>query len=654
MPARSNEHSMPKIQGVAPSEVGPLRLAVQQASRRVQRYWTAVEQTPISIGLFDAQTYRFVDTNPAFQQLLGYSADEMLALVLDDVVAISWQMLVYELQRVRQSGKASVQELRYRRKNGEQIDVEVSTSYQQDEGGGIFCLVVHDISRHKQAEEMIRYQANLVQSVSDAIISTDMNFWIASWNRAATELYGMTATEVIGKPFAEVLCVQYPGTDRIALLQKLERDGAWQGEQIHHHKDGTPIDIFASVSYIWNSQGQHVGIVGVNRNITERKRVERLLLLAQKSEHINLLASGIAHDFNNMLTSVLSQNSLALRKLPADNNARAHIEKAIKSTELMVDLTRQLRAYTGQSDFQIEAVDLNQLVKDNLGLLEAFLPKQTRLEFSLISNLSPIEIDRGQVQQLVMNLVINAAEAIQCETGRIIVETGELLVGQAHMETYKGGEWLTPARHVYLKISDNGIGMDQTTLAHIFEPYFTTKSRGSGLGLAATLGIIQKIRGAIKVESKPGQGSTFIVLFPASESEPTEPIMPVQIPPVLGDTVLVIDDESSVREVVNDILTTEGINVIVAVGGRDGLEKFKRHQAEIHLVLLDMKMPVMNGEETFHALRAIDPNLKILLSSGYSELDVTKRLMQQPLTQFLPKPYSAKALVTIIREAMKQ
>ncbi|MCX6049693.1 MAG: PAS domain S-box protein [Chloroflexi bacterium] len=651
MPVGSTENSRPTIQGVAPSEVGSLRFAVQPGPRRVQHYWTAVEQTPISIALFDPQTYRFVDTNAAFQQLLGYSADEMLALALDDLVAIPRPLMLYELQQVRQSGKASVQELRYQRKNRQLIDVEVSTSYQYDEAGGVFCLIVHDISRHKQAEEMIRYQANLVQSVSDAIISTDMNFCIESWNRAATELYGMAAAEVIGKPFGQVLRVQYPGTDRIALLQRLERDGAWQGEQIHHHKDGTRIDILASVSYVWNSQGQHVGIVGVNRNITERKRVERLLLLAQKSEHINLLASGIAHDFNNMLTSVLSQTSLALRKLPADTNARAHLEKAIKSTELMVDLTRQLRAYTGQSDFQIEAVDLNQLVKDNLGLLEAFLPKQSRLEFSLMSDLPTIEIDRGQAQQLVMNLVINAAEAIQCETGRIIVETGQLFVDQAHIETYKGGEWLTPGRHIYLKIMDNGVGMDHATLAHIFEPYFTTKSRGSGLGLAATLGIVQKIRGAIKVESRSGQGSTFVVLFPVGEPEHATP---VEIVPTPGDTVLVIDDESSVREVVGDILATEGIKVILAVGGRDGLEKFKRHKAEINLVLLDLKMPVMNGEETFLALRAIDPNLKIVLSSGYSEQDVTKRLLQQPLTQFLPKPYSTKALVAIIRDTMQQ
>ncbi|CAN5789618.1 hypothetical protein BH10CHL1_BH10CHL1_11520 [soil metagenome] len=654
MSARSNENSRSKIQVGAPSEGGPLHLALPQASRRAQRYWTAVEQTPIAIGLFDAQTYCFVDTNPAFQQLLGYSADEMLTLTLENVVAIPRPMIAYELQQVRQSGKASVQELRYQRKDGQLIYVEVSTSYQQEEEDGIFCLVVHDISRHKQAEEMIRYQANLVQSVSDAIISTDMNFCIESWNRAATELYWMTSAEVLGKPFAQVLGVQYPGTDRIALLQKLERDGAWQGEQIHHHKNGTPIDILASVSYIWNSQGQHVGIVGVNRNITERKRVERLLLLAQKSEHINLLASGIAHDFNNMLTSVLSQASLALRKLPADHNARANIEKAIKSTELMVDLTRQLRAYTGQSDFQIEAIDINQLVKDNLGLLEAFLPKQTRLEFSLIADLPTIQIDRGQAQQLVMNLVINAAEAIQSETGRIIVETGELFVDQAHRESYKGGEWLTLGQHVYLKITDNGIGMDQVTLAHIFDPYFTTKSKGSGLGLAATLGIVQKIRGAINVQSESGQGSTFIVLFPTGENQRAAPVVPAQVASVSSDTVLVIDDESSVREVVSDILATEGIKVILAVGGRDGLEKFKRHQAEIQLVLLDIKMPVMNGEETFHALRAIDPNLKIVLSSGYSELDVTKRLMQQPLTQFLPKPYSTKALVKIVRDVMEQ
>ena len=628
-------------------EITALRMALQLAQRRAQRYEALLKQAPIGIVLLDNKLSRIINANNAFQHLVGYSTDEMAAFVFPDLLVSPYANFVEEVNQTRTKNEAAFQEMLIRHKNGRVLPVELSILF--DEDGGFVVAIVRDLTTQRRAEETIRYQANLVQSVSDAIVSTDMNFCIQSWNRAAEELYGMTAAEVLGKSFSEILRVEYPGTDKIALLQKLERDGAWKGEQIHRHKDGTHIDILASVSYIWDSKGNRVGIVGVNRDITEQKRAERLLLLAEKSEHISLLASGIAHDFNNMLTSVFSQMALALRKLPIDNGARPHIEKAIKSTELMADLTRQLRAYTGQSAFQIEAVDLNQLVKDNLGLLEAFLPKHTRLELSLMSNLPTIELDRGQAQQLVMNLVINAIEAIQTETGRIIIQTGEAELKSHQLSQYKSRDPLPPGRYVYLKVIDNGIGMNEATLARIFDPYFTTKPRGSGLGLSATLGIVQKYQGGLKVESQPTNGTTFKILFPASQAAVATNQAPAETEELGSTTILVVDDEASVREVVSDILAMQDIKTILATDGRDGIEKFEQHSAEIDLVLLDMKMPVMNGEEAFYALRELDPRLKILISSGYHEPEITNRLLRQGPTRFLAKPYSPSALLEMIK-----
>ncbi len=635
-------------------EVTLLQAALQLAQQRVQRYRNIVAQAPIGIVLIDPQTQRLFNANPAFQHLIGYAAEEVLLLTLGEVLAEPYQNLVHELRHLQQTETVSIREALIRRKNGQSLQVEMSFIFAQvGEEDGFIVTIVRDLTERRKAVEMIRYQANLVQSVSDAIISTDMSFRIESWNRAAEELYGMTAAEVIGQPFGQVLGVEYPGTDRIALLQKLERDGFWSGEQIHRRKDGTPIDILASVAYIWDSNGQRMGIVGVNRDITERKRAERLLLLAQRSEHISLLAGGIAHDFNNLLTGVLAQTSVALRKLSLDDPARTHIEKAIKSAELMAGLTRQLRAYTGLGAFEVEALDLNELVKDNLGLMETFLPKHTRLQLSLISNLATIEIDRGQAQQLIMNLVINAAEAIETEHGRIIIETGETSVAAEQSTGYRGIEAMAPGRYVYLKVIDNGIGMDAATLARIFEPYFTTKKRGSGLGLSATLGIVQKCQGGLKVESMPGVGTTFTLLFPASEA--AIPIISVRTPSSATSTsaILVVDDEAPVREGISDILTTEGIKVFLAANGRDGVEKFKRHQSEIDLVLLDMKMPVMNGEETFYALRAIDPGVRIVLSSGYNEPETTNHLLRLGSTQFLSKPYNTQVLLNTVQSAIE-
>jgi len=635
-------------------EVTLLQAALQLAQRRVQRLHSVAVQAPIGVVLIQPQTLRLFDANPAFQQLLGYAAEEVLLLTLGEILAEPYKNLAHELRHLQQTEPVVIREALIQRKNGQSLQAEMSFIFAQaGEEDDFIVTIVRDLTERRKAVETIRYQANLVQSVSDAIVSTDLSFRIESWNRAAEELYGMTAAEVIGQPFGQVLRVEYPGTDRIALLQKLERDGSWSGEQIHRRKDGTPIDILASVAYIWDSSGQRMGIVGVNRDISERKRAERLLLLAQRSEHISLLAGGIAHDFNNLLTGVLAQTSVALRKLPRNDPARTHIEKAIKSAELMAGLTRQLRAYTGLGAFEIEAIDLNELVKDNLGLMETFLPKHTRLQLSLISNLATIEIDRGQAQQLIMNLVINAAEAIETEHGRIIIETGETSVVAGHGTGYRGIGRLAAGRYVYLKVIDNGCGMNEATLARIFEPYFTTKKRGSGLGLSATLGIVQKCQGGLKVESRPGGGTTFTILFPASEAAVT--VSPVrELPSVASaSAILVVDDEAPVREGISDILTTEGIKVFLAADGRDGVEKFKRHQSEIDLVLLDMKMPIMNGEETFYALRAIDPGVRIVLSSGYNEPETTNRLLRLGSTQFLSKPYNTQVLLNAVQSAIE-
>ncbi len=639
------------------TETGAVALpqaALQMAQRHMQRYRNVVTQAPIGVVLIKPQTQFLFDANPAFQGLLGYTADEVLHLTLGIILTEPYKNLAHEIRQLQQTETVAIREVFIQSKNGQSLQAELSFIFPQTgEEDDFIVTIVRDLTERRKALETIRYQANLVQSVSDAIISTDMSFRVESWNRAAEELYGMTAAEVIGQPFGQVLRVEYPGTDRIALLQKLERDGFWSGEQIHRRKDGMPIDILASVAYIWDSNGQRMGIVGVNRDISERKRAERLLLLAQRSEHISLLAGGIAHDFNNLLTGVLAQTSVALRKLPRDDPARTHIEKAIKSAELMAGLTRQLRAYTGLGAFEVEAIDLNQLVKDNLGLMETFLPKHTRLQLSLISDLATIEIDPGQAQQLIMNLVINVAEAIETEYGRIIIETGETLVTSDQRANYRGIELLATGRYVYLKVIDNGIGMDEATLARIFQPYFTTKKRGSGLGLSATLGIVQKCQGGLKVESVPGSGTTFTILFPASEAAIA--VAPLRTPPSAGmaRAILVVDDEAPVREGISDILTTEGIKVFLAADGRDCVEKFKRYQSEINLVLLDMKMPVMNGEEIFYALRAIDPSVRIVLSSGYNEPETTNRLLRLGSTQFLAKPYSPQVLLNIVQNAIE-
>jgi len=413
------------------------------------------------------------------------------------------------------------------------------------------------------------------------------------------------------------------------------------------------LHILAAVSYVKDAKGNRIGVVGINRDITERKRAEKMMQMAQKSESLNLLAGGIAHDFNNLLTGILTQISVARRKLATHHSVTAHLEKAITSTEHAAALTRQLLAYTGQGAFLVEAVDLNRLIYDTIGLLEAMLPKWVQLDLKLAPALPTIDIDRGQLQQVAMNLVLNAMESLAGAGGTIGIETGVTDISPQTARAYIGKTHPVPGQYVYLTVLDDGIGMSDEIVDRIFDPYFTTKTEGSGLGLSATLGTAQKYGGGICVESVPGQGTCFTLIFPPGESLPVPPSQPRVTSIRSQQSVLVIDDEEPVRAAVHDILAMEGMTVLQACDGREGVETFAAHRQEIDIVLLDMQMPVMSGEETFYALRAIDPQIKIVLSSGYNESESTKNLAGQSLAGFLQKPYDVDTLVGIMQEAFR-
>lgn len=391
-------------------------------------------------------------------------------------------------------------------------------------------------------------------------------------------------------------------------------------------------------------------------DISERKQAEARQLQAQKLESLGLLAGGVAHDFNNLLTGMLGQTSLALRKLPPENPARSHVVKAMSSAERAAIMTRQLLAYAGRGAVHFELIDLNRLVNETATLLETALARRIHLTIHTALNLPGIEADLGQLQQAVMNLVINAAEAIPAEqNGEIVVTTGvETLLDDVDYE-YVGGQSPSPGDYVYLQVKDNGTGIEPHVLQRIFDPFFTTKATGNGLGLAATLGVVRRHYGAIQVKSTVGQGTEFQLLFPARtkpEIEPSSVVLPSDSE--VNGIVLVIDDEQPVRETVRDILESSGIFVIDAESGRAGIEHFTRHHDEIDVVLIDMQMPFMNGAETLQALRKIKPNARVILSSGYSEHDPIRLVLQGENTLFLPKPYDSESLLRKVHQLITQ
>lgn len=525
--------------------------------------------------------------------------------------------------------------------------------------GGIVCLTGYSffqfMQERRRSEAAIqaseqRHRA-LLETIPDVVLRRKRDGIYTDFKPAKHFGRFMPSADFIGKHISQIL-PPYVSEISIAASEKALETGE---EQMYEYRmpsrqTGLMRDYEARVL---PSGADEVQVIV--RDITEEKVQEERLHQAQKLESLGVLAGGIAHDFNNLLTGMLGQTSLAKFKLARGLPAIDHIDKAITSAERAADLTRQLLAYAGKGKFQISALDLTQLLRETTGLLETALPNRAELQLHLADSLPPIEADRGQIQQVAMNLVINAAEALGPERGYVRITTSSYtLTADSNISPYTGDK-LLPGRYVMLQISDNGCGMDEKILSRIFDPFFSTKPRGHGLGLSATLGIMRTHHGGIQVESQPGVGTTFTLLFPAAtiqmpervEEETVDAYHPIK------PLVLVIDDEASIRELVADTLATEGIDVCLAANGAEGIEQFRQRQAQIGLVLLDLKMPGLSGEDTLRALRRIDPQVKIILSSGYNETEVPHHFREGEIVAFLQKPYNFTLLIQQLRRALQ-
>jgi PAS domain S-box-containing protein len=393
------------------------------------------------------------------------------------------------------------------------------------------------------------------------------------------------------------------------------------------------------------------------RDITERKRAEeqrlafeRNMLETQRRESLGVLAGGVAHDFNNLLTTILGNAGLALMDLPLGSPLRGSIKQIESAAERAADLTRQMLAYAGKGRFLIQRVDLNSMIQENLRLLGASIGAGIALRYSLAPDLPPIEGDIAQIRQVLMNLIINAAEAIGDQDGTIVLRTG-LYEGD---RTQLDALGITGAC-VALEVADTGHGMDEATLTRIFDPFFTTKFTGRGLGLAAVQGIVRSHSGALRVASRPGHGSTITILLPAApaliESKPEPTDIHLADPPAARGTVLVIDDEAGVRIFAARVLEQLGYQVLRAADGRGGVDLFREHAGTIAWVLLDLTMPHLHGSQVFAELQRIRLGVRVVLMSGYAADEAARRFGAATIG-FLQKPFTPEALRDIALKAL--
>jgi len=409
-------------------------------------------------------------------------------------------------------------------------------------------------------------------------------------------------------------------------------------ETVRQHKDGRPIHVSLTISPVRDGTGTVIGASHIARDITERMKLEEQMRQTQKLESLGVLAGGLAHDFNNLLTGVMGNASLVADDLGPDSPSAARLKEILNASERAALLVRQMLAYAGKGRFVTQRIDLSAQIREIVPLIRSSIAPSVQVELKLANDLPPIESDPSQVQQLIMNLAINAGEAIQGH-GMVSFTTS---MRRSDSEV-----------QVVLEVKDNGCGMDQETCARIFDPFFSTKFTGRGLGLAAVLGIIRSHHGSISVESALGLGSTFTVVLPGAASlAKTAPVPELQFEADCDAHVLVVDDEDVVRNMARLALERCGYSVEMASDGALAVAAVAAHPAQFDAVLLDLTMPAMDGDEALREIRAIRADLPVILSSGFSETEALRRFADRGLAGFLQKPYTASALARKMKLAI--
>ena len=523
----------------------------------------------------------------------------------------------------------------------------------------LFCIDV-DLSEQKRSEEAVREAEKRYRQVFEGAIEgifVAQDGRIRFSNPAWRQMMGHDQKQLTSVPFME--CV-HP-EDRELVLDRHRR--RLSGEDVPTGYDFRIITSGEEIRWVrirssmieWEGRKATLNFL---TDITDRKRSEeeRLQLEArvqhaQKLESLGVLAGGIAHDFNNLLMGILGNADLAGMDLPSESPVRGSLSEIEKAAQRAAELCRQMLAYAGRGKFLVETLDLSEVVAEMSRMLEVSISKKVALHYDLSDDLLAIEADSTQIRQVVMNLITNASEAIGDSSGVVSVSTGAMRCDRAYLSQSYLDDDLPEGIYAYVEVADTGCGMDEATQGKLFDPFFTTKFTGRGLGLAAVLGIVRGHGGAIEVASAPGRGSTFRVLFPVIEKSPEVQKRSAKEDAALwrgSGTVLLVDDEESVRAVAAGMLEKLGFSVLMAADGREASGVFRDHADEIVCVLLDLTMPHMDGEECLRELREIRPNVCVILSSGYSEEEVTRRFSRQAPAGFIHKPYRSEALTRVL------
>jgi PAS domain S-box-containing protein len=614
---------------------------------------------------------RILSWNRGAERLFGYSEEEALSMTFPDLSPPAVRAEGRELvQRVVAGEHVVVHDTVRMTKAGLEVPVSITLS-PLFAGGDMpigIAAVVRDISERLQAQRSLkaanRLLTSIIESAGEGIFVKDAELRYQLINRRAARMMGLEPEAIIGKTDDDLAAPWVTSSTRALDAKVLRERRGHSEERTFVGPDETDHWVVETKTPLFDAENvaEVSGIVGVVRDVTaqrqaaeERQALEAQMLKVQKLESLGLLAGGIAHDFNNLLVAILGNADLAAMELPKASPVQEDLAAIITASRRASELCRQLLAYAGRGRFVIKRMELSGAVQEISALLGLSLSKQAILQLDLAESPVLVEVDVTQLRQVIMNLITNASEAIGDDRGVIRVTTGAARVDRAYLESCVGVPEIAEGTYAYVEVSDTGVGMSRDTIDKIFDPFFTSKFTGRGLGLAAVLGIVRGHDGAIRVYSEPGEGSSFKVLLPVvgAAAEATCDDAPALLETGKG-AVLVIDDDSSVLHFASRALKRAGYEPITAGSGEEGVERYRAEGTRVVAVLLDMTMPGMDGRATFSELRKLDAGVRVVLSSGFNEQETTSKLAGRGLAGFLPKPYSVQDLMACLREALDE
>ncbi len=627
---------------------------ITQRKQALAHYQNLVEQSNDAIYLLYQNKFELI--NRRFTKMFGYTLEECRSNgfnFLDLIAPESLENLRKRMERMEHGQKVdTLYEFTALSKNGSRIICEASVSYVDYKGGRATQGIIRDISARKKAEEDIRKLSRAVEQSPNAIIITDLEGTIEYVNPAFTEVTGFNAKEAVGQNPRILKSLKTDPQVYTDLWTTVTAGRVWTGSFVNAKKDGSVFWVKAVISPIFDNDGKITHFLSLQEDISEKMQLEEQFRQSQKMEAIGQLAGGVAHDFNNLLTVINGYSELLLAKSDRKDSIFEPLQQIKQAGERASSLTRQLLAFSRKQIMQPVILSVNRLLKDMEKMLRRLIGEDIDFIAIYEKNLRQIKADPGQIEQVILNLVVNARDAMP-DGGKLTIETMNVRLTDVFK---KSSRELTDGWYVMIAVSDTGIGMDKDSQEHIFEPFYTTKEqgKGTGLGLSTVYGIVKQSGGSIWVYSEPGLGTTFKVYFPQVKEENLPDSSSVGQEKILSgsETVLITEDEEFVRELVTTGLSEYGYRIIAAKNREKALAAAREHKGKIDLLLTDVVMPGGSGGELAKEMTALYPSVKTLFMSGYTDESIVQHGMLNEDTNFIQKPFSIETLAEKIRTVL--